>query len=141
MKNTGLIAISLFALTAAGKSQADAPVAMPALDMAQPGLWALKSRDNPASNRAICLKDIRTLIQLEHGSALCNRFVISNGAREITVHYTCPGKGYGRTTIRTETPRLLQIETQGIADNQPFAETIEARRTGECAPVVGMARH
>ncbi len=48
--------------------------------------------------------------------------------------------GSGRTTIRVETPRLVQIETQGIADQSPFAFSAEARRIGTCtAPSPGLA--
>jgi hypothetical protein len=140
MKRYVLPFVCILILAAPGESETDAPVVMPALDSVQEGLWVLKSRDSPASNRSICLKDVRALIQLEHGAAVCNRFVISNGPRETTVHYTCPGNGYGRTTIRVETPRLLQIDTQGIHAKEPFAATIEARRIGECAPVARMIR-
>jgi hypothetical protein len=31
-----------------------------------------------------------------------------------------------------ETPRLVQIQSQGVADSAPFSFTIEARRTGDC---------
>ena len=42
------------------------------------------------------------------------------------MHYTCPGAGHGRTSIRSETNRLVQIDTQGIADGKPFSQAIEA---------------
>jgi hypothetical protein len=48
------------------------------------------------------------------------------------VQYTCRGRGYGRTHIRRETSRLVQIDTQGIADGRPFAFAAEARRVGDC---------
>jgi hypothetical protein len=51
----------------------------------------------------------------------------------VTVHYTCPGSGHGRTTIRKETNRLVQIDTQGIASGSPFSRTFEARRGGSCS--------
>ena len=80
----------------------------------------------------MCVADPRTLLQVRHGRAPCSRFVIANDARASTVHYTCPGAGHGRTTIRVETPRLIQIDSQGIADNEPFALQFEGRRTGAC---------
>jgi hypothetical protein len=52
-----------------------------------------------------------------------------------TVHYSCPGSGWGRTTVRVETPRLARVETQGIAGKAPFAFTAEARRVGACDSV------
>jgi hypothetical protein len=138
MKRFGVLAILTFgALAGRGDAQPAKPDNMPALVNVLPGQWDLKSRDDPSENRSICLKDVRMLIQLRHGGAICNRFVISSGVKETTVHYTCPGNGYGRTTIRVETPRLLQIETQGIAEKEPFAATIEARRAGECTSVTG----
>ena len=42
------------------------------------------------------------------------------------------GRGYGRTSIRLETDRLVQIRTQGIADGLPFEYSAEARRVGDC---------
>ena len=50
-----------------------------------------------------------------------------------TVSYSCPGAGSGRTTIRVETTRLLDIQSQGIVNNAPFEVRYEARRTGPCA--------
>ena len=51
----------------------------------------------------------------------------------MTVNYTCPGIGRGRTTIRVETPRLVQIDSQGLDRGAPFALRAEARRIGPCA--------
>jgi hypothetical protein len=48
------------------------------------------------------------------------------------VSYQCIGAGKGRTDIRVETPRLVQIDAQGIADGAPFALSLEGRRTGDC---------
>jgi hypothetical protein len=113
----------------------------PALSMIQPGQWFLKSRTGTAGNRSVCVNDVRALLQVEHGAAMCNRFVIANTSRETTVHYTCPGSGHGRTTIKVETPRLIQIESQGIARQEPFAVEFEGRRTGECKVAVQGALH
>ena len=48
------------------------------------------------------------------------------------MQYTCRGRGYGRTHIRRETGRLVQIESQGIVDGLPFDFVAEGRRIGEC---------
>ncbi len=98
----------------------------------QPGQWVLRARDHAAESRSLCVADPRALLQVRHGNAVCSRFIIASNAREATVHYTCPGTGHGRTTIRVESARLAQIETQGIAQNEPFAVMWEGRRTGEC---------
>lgn len=132
---TRLVALPIAALAllaVPGRTQNPQPGAMPALSMIQPGQWLLKSRTGATANRLVCVSDVRALLQVEHGSAICNRFVIANTPRETTVHYTCPGSGHGRTTIKVETPRLIQIETQGIARQAPFAVEFEGRRTGDC---------
>ncbi len=125
--------IAMLALLAVpGRTQNPQPGATPALAMVEPGQWFLKSRTSASGNRSVCVQDVRALLQVVHGTAACNRFVIANSARETTVHYTCPGSGHGRTTIKVETARLIQIESQGIVKQEPFAVEFEARRTGEC---------
>jgi hypothetical protein len=71
-------------------------------------------------------------MQLRHRSAPCTRLIVADGERDAVVHYTCPASGYGQTALRVETPRLAQIDTQGIIDNRPFALRAEARRVGPC---------
>ena len=110
---------------------ADAP-RLAVLDVVQPGRWTLSSRDRSFNGRAICVSDASALFQLRQPGAGCSRFTIASDATSATVHYTCPGTGYGRTTIRVETPRLAQIETQGFVRGSPFDDQIEARRTGAC---------
>ena len=101
------------------------------LDKLTKGEWTIKSRDG-AIDRRICIKDGRELIQLRHTGPTCNRFVIDDDASQITVQYTCPGNGYGRTTIRRETADLVQVQSQGIVGDLPFQFQAEARRTGSC---------
>lgn len=95
------------------------------------GEWTLKQRGG-APDRRICVKSGAELIQLMHRESGCNQFVVEDGAARVTVQYTCPGSGYGRTSIRRETPALVQLESQGIHDGMPFQMTGEARRTGNC---------
>ena len=113
-------------------SAADRP-ALVALDQLQPGKWSLTSRDPAFAPRAICLGDPRVLLQIRQPVADCSRVVITNDPTSATVNYSCRGTGSGRTTVRVETPRLVQVDTQGIAGGAPFDLTIEARRTGDCA--------
>lgn len=96
----------------------------------QPGRWVLSSPSAPP--RELCIGDPRVLIQLQHRASACSRYVLDNQPNLTTVHYTCPGAGHGQTTIRVETPRLAQIDTQGIAGRAPFALSLEARRVGDC---------
>ncbi|MBD3728698.1 MAG: hypothetical protein IE933_03235 [Sphingomonadales bacterium] len=103
------------------------------LDSLQKGEWELRFRDTGATKR-VCMEDGRELIQIRHEEAGCSRFVVEDGASQVTVQYTCKGNGYGRTSIRRETPRLVQIESQGIVEGLPFQFTAEARRIGTCRP-------
>lgn len=95
------------------------------------GEWTVKYRDG-TPNRKVCIRTGRELIQLRHKDAGCNRFVVDDTASKVTVHYTCPGNGYGRTSIRRETGNLVQIESQGIEAGLPFQLAAEARLTGTC---------
>jgi hypothetical protein len=122
---------------ASAQSVGQPQLAAGALSQVQPGQWTLKSSEDPSENRSMCVKDARALLQIRHGAAQCSRFVISNESREATVHYTCPGNGHGRTTLRIVTPKVVEIESQGIIDKQPFALMFEGRRVGECATVTG----
>lgn len=108
------------------------PADLAALALLQPGQWALHGRDSTTGSKNLCVQDMRALLQIEHGKAQCNRFVIADGAKMTIVHYTCPGQGHGQTTLRVETPRLIQIDSQGVRDNEPFAVAFEGRRVGEC---------
>jgi hypothetical protein len=127
----------LAALSVASSPVLSEPATAPtlvALSAIEPGQWQLRALDtggSPASS--MCVSDPRSLIQIRHKQAQCSRFVIANDARTATVHYTCPGAGHGQTTIRVETPRLIQIDSQGIAERSPFSLRMEARRTGACS--------
>ena len=104
-----------------------------ALGTIQPGEWRLHPLDHLTQARSVCISEASALLQVSHGGASCSRFVIASSDHEVTVHYTCPGAGHGRTTIRVESPKLLQIDTQGIVSNAPFANAWEGRRTGDCS--------
>lgn len=95
------------------------------------GEWTIKHRDG-SPDRKICVRSGQELIQLMHRESGCSQFVIEDGTTKVTVQYTCPGNGYGRTSIRRETPALVQLESQGIHDGLPFQVAAEARRTGRC---------
>ena len=107
-------------------------IKLSALAKLEPGLWQLRDLDNAGAQQSICVADPSTLLQLRHRNAPCSRLVLSDSASAATVHYTCPAGGFGRTEVRVETPRLVQIDTQGIANNAPFAYRAEARRVGIC---------
>lgn len=116
-----------FALPAAA-AQSDSLAMLRALTK---GEWTVKYRDG-SPDRKICVKTGEELIQLRHSQSDCSRFVVEDDSAKVTVQYTCPGDGYGRTNIRRETGALVQIESQGIASGLPFQFAAEARRTGTC---------
>ena len=128
-----ILRISLVALGCAAASAvpAQAP-SLAMLDRLEKGSWQLRERGKDAVLQTMCLGDARRMIQIEHPQSNCSRYIIEDAPKSVTVHYTCPGAGHGRTTIRSETNRLVQIDTQGIADGKPFSQAIEARRAGGC---------
>lgn len=102
------------------------------LDGLEEGRWELRTRGPEGEVERMCVDDGRVLIQLRHPGGGCRRLIVQDADSEITVQYTCPGRGFGRTHIRRETRRLVQIDTQGVADGLPFSASIEGRRVGEC---------
>ncbi|BBB12021.1 hypothetical protein [Sphingopyxis sp. FD7] len=125
------IALMALGLAGAGAVPAQAP-SLAMLDRLEKGSWQLRERGSNGVVQTMCLGDARRMIQIYHPRGTCSRYVIEDTPDAVTVHYTCPGAGHGRTTIRSETNRLVQIDTQGIAEGKPFSQAIEARRTGGC---------
>ncbi len=137
MRKMGKAVLGPAALTAAGMfgallvpAAAQAP-GLAMLDGLSPGQWQLRYRDGSPPKK-ICIRTGRELIQLRHPRNDCSRYVVEDGASEVTVQYTCKGSNYGRTSIRRESGSLAQVESQGIAGGLPFQFTAEARRTGAC---------
>lgn len=102
------------------------------LDRLDRGSWELRVRGDSDNVERICLDSGRQLIQLRHPTRKCSSVVVNDSEAVVTVQYTCPGQGYGRTSIRRETSQLVQIDSQGIANGLPFAFAAEARRVGSC---------
>ncbi|APW74243.1 MAG: hypothetical protein ABS88_09710 [Sphingopyxis sp. SCN 67-31] len=125
--------ISMSAAVAAGATAvpAQAP-SLAMLDRLEKGSWQLRERGSDKVMQTLCVGDARRMIQVYHPRSGCSRYVIEDTPNSVTVHYTCPGAGHGRTTIRAETNRLVQIDTQGIAEGRPFSQAIEGRRIGGC---------
>lgn len=121
-----------FMLAANGPVNAPAASARVAvLDRFERGDWEVRFRPDKARRR-ICMRNGRPLIQLRHPVRDCRQLVVSETGDRVTVHYTCPGHGYGRTEIWRENGRLAQIQSQGIVDGEPFDFSAEARRVGSC---------
>ena len=124
------MAVALWAALAVPAASQRPALAM--LDQIEAGRWEIRLRDGSRRTYPICLDNGRKLIQLRHEALNCERLVVDDQADQVTVQYTCRGRGYGRTSVRRETGRLVQIETQGIADGLPFQFAAEARRMGDC---------
>ncbi len=107
--------------------------ALAMLDQLDSGKWELRLRDGRTVVERLCIDNGRRFIQLRHPEPTCERFIVDDQPGQVTVQYTCRGKGYGRTHIRRETNRLVQIDSQGIAEGLPFEFIAEARRVGDCS--------
>ena len=118
-------AILFFALGAAPQQHG-----LTALGAIESGQWQLKATDGTARN--LCLTNPAALIQLRHPGTACTQIVVENSRESATVHYTCPGHGYGQTTISVETSRLVHVDTTGILDGAPFSDELEGRKIGTC---------
>ncbi|MDG5752200.1 hypothetical protein P8R33_13880 [Qipengyuania sp. XHP0211] len=132
MANVKGLMLALGASLAVVAAPALGQASLAMLDSLDKGGWELRYRDGSTA-RKVCVRSGREFIQLRHRGGGCNRFVVEDGAREVTIQYTCRGNGYGRTSIRKETASLVQIDSQGIADGKPFEFSAEARRTGACS--------
>ncbi|HWV11659.1 MAG TPA: hypothetical protein VN110_00015, partial [Sphingobium sp.] len=62
----------------------------------------------------------------------CKRLTVDEAAKRLVVSYECGAAGTGRTNLRIETARLVQIQSQGIAGGAPFSFSMEGRRVGAC---------
>jgi hypothetical protein len=97
------------------------------------GSWELRYRDGSHAAERVCVSEAARLVQLRHPAQPCSGLVVAEAGDDVTVQYTCPGRGYGRTRIRREAPGLLQLESQGIAERTPFEFAAEARLKGPCS--------
>src|SRR3546814_12172179 len=71
-------------------------------------------------------------MQVRHHHHRCVQRVVEAKANAVTVHYSCPGAGQGRTTLRIETRELVQMHTPGVAQSAPFSLALEGRHKGTC---------
>jgi hypothetical protein len=126
----GLVALCSSAMPAAGQR-----TALGMLDQLQAGLWELHLREAGTPVERICLRDGRRLIQLRHPQQQCERVVVSDQPSDVTIQYTCPGRGYGRTHIHRVAGDVVEIEAQGIASGLPFNFVAEGRRTADCGGI------
>jgi len=122
------VALLMIPLLSAWPAAAQAPGPLAQIER---GAWQLVG---PSGNAlaTVCLGDPLLLAQPQHGPQPCTHEILSSDAHSVTVNYTCPGMGRGRTLLRVETPRLVQIDSQGLHYGAPFALRAQARRIGAC---------
>lgn len=129
-KAAGLAALVLMCAGVETSAQAPAP---DALDGLEPGLWEFKElgRSTGGSERR-CVTSLREMLQPVQPRLSCKHFISENAADHAVVAYDCAARGQGRTALRVETPRLVRVDSQGIAEGRPFAVRMEIRRIGAC---------
>jgi hypothetical protein len=138
MKNifSQLAAIGLLSVSAAAGATTYAQGAdLSLLESLDRGLWQLRAvggGNSAAGIDKLCVVDPARLTQIQHGDTPCSRYVVRSTPTSVTVSYTCRGQGQGLTTIRKESGKLIQIQSQGIRNNSPFSFSVEARRAGTC---------
>ena len=96
------------------------------------GQWEVRTTSGAAIG-TLCLGDPLLLAQPLRTPQPCTSEVQSADGHVVTAGFVCPGMGRGRTVLRVETPRLVQIDSQGLANGTPFALRAQARRIGACS--------
>jgi hypothetical protein len=113
---------------------AGAAIPYAALNSLQHGSWQFKEI-GAARTRSLCVTDPLQMIQFNHPGAACQRFTVEDSAQLVTIQYNCGARGYGRTSIATQQPDVIRLDTQGIdANGQPFDASYEGRFAGPCTP-------
>lgn len=134
----GLLAPAALAAPAPAPTPPGATMSLTALNQLETGMWQLDVEGR--APKMMCVTDPMTLLQIEHEQPGCSRFVIANEPKSATVHYNCQRAGWGRTTVRVESPRAATIQTQGIARNAPFDYSVQAKRVGACGAQISARR-
>ena len=123
----------LVASGSAVAAQSSGPSELKAVKRLDAGQWEFReSGTTGGAVRKLCLPDTRKLIRIQHPTGRCSYLVLANEADQATVEYSCSGSGNGRTTITVETPRRIEVATQGLADGLPFHTEFDGRRVGVC---------
>lgn len=129
IKAISVSAAAFFTFSAAAPAQTPGLVLLEGL---KKGAWILKPRGSTEEGQRVCLGDPELLLQIQHGSVSCSRYVIEDSPNNLRVSYKCGGSGHGVTTIRKESSGLVQIQSQGIENNGPFSFSVEGRHSGAC---------
>jgi hypothetical protein len=104
---------------------------VPALNTVQKGKWAV--RDSEGNERMTCVRDPYQVLRPERVTTPCQHVLMESTASRATVRSSCTGHGTLLTRITVDTPRQVTVDMQGVIDGQPFSETYDAKRIGECS--------
>jgi hypothetical protein len=105
------------------------------LESIEQGMWQLRPASGSSAKLPVsqyCVGNPDRLVQLRHINNNCSQNIIRSTHNSVTISYSCRGQGQGITSIRRETSRLIQIQSQGIWNGGPFNFTAEGRRIGTC---------
>ena len=127
----GALVLAAAALAAA-PAYAFVSMRVAALSKIERGRWHVRELDSAVAPATICLGDPAQVLRFAHRNASCQADVFEDGASGATIQYSCPGRGFGHTHVRVETPRAMMIDTQGLSNGRPFSYRLEARRVGAC---------
>ena len=105
------------------------------------GLWEIEGVPGAKEPVRECVANVAALAQFEHRAQSCSRSVISDKGSSTVISYKCGAAGFGQSKIEVLTPRSLQISTQGISDQLPFAYVLQAHRVGECSRSPSVTHH
>lgn len=125
--------LGMMTMGASAQQQGSAPrgVDIPAVNTIQKGKWAV--RDSEGGERIMCVRDPYQVLRPERVTTPCQHIVMESAASRATVRSTCTGHGTLLTRIAVDTPRQVTVEMQGVIDGQPFSETYDAKRLGDCS--------
>lgn len=127
----GLMAAGALAQQQPGGAASARSVDVPAINTIQKGKWA--ARDSEGNERSICVRDVYQILRPDRVTTPCQHVVMESAASRATVRSTCAGHGTLLTRIVVDTPRQVTVEMQGVIDGQPFSETYDAKRVGDCS--------
>src|SRR3546814_13130136 len=122
--------MAVFGGLLAGAFGSSAPARAPelsVLDRLEKGAWELRGRGAGGPVFNLCLGDARQLMQVRHHHHRCVQRVVEAMANAVTVHYSCPGAGQGRTKIRFDTRELFQLHKQAVEQTEHLSLALAKR--------------
>lgn len=130
--NAKRLALGALALCLSGAPTGSRSAEPAGLASLETGEWELKERGSKSKPTRLCVTDGNQLLQPNHVSRQCQRYVIRSTSRQVSASFDCAEGGQGRTDLRIETSRLIQLSSQGVFDGRPYSIALEGRHIGVC---------